>query len=335
MHATAVGEQTRKVLEDSLSIIEIDQEIKRIEVQQTEAQNRQQSLQKQLYRQREQIQWQRERAGAVVQSYYMGDRGQLLTVLLSARNIHQVLTLLDYYELIISHDQDVLTAYQQKYSLISTLEQQTANTAVELQQVKDKLLAQRSRVAALKERVNNQLHDSSDAQTLKRLIEEMTSYWENVGLYEVRRYFKAITAALQGLPQFIREQPDAIVSDGKTYTITIQQHKFNEFLQTKDDIFKQSGFIFVQDGVIVQGTTGTLNLWIKGHYTVENTPKNAIVFHVDRLVFNGLELPDTTRHELEKQFDLNFYPQMLLSYIKATGVATEPGQLKVQLELNL
>ncbi|MFB5677301.1 coiled-coil domain-containing protein [Paenibacillus terreus] len=333
--AAAIDEQTRKILQDSLSIVEIDQEIERIGLKQTETQHKQQELQTQLSIQREQIQSHQERAGAVLRSYYMGDRDQLLSILLGAKNLGQALTLIDYYQIIISRDKDILTAYQQRYTSITELERQTAIAAAELQDMKSKLITQRTRVAALQEQVDQQVNGSSDSETLKRLIEEMTSYWENIGLYEVRRHFKALAAAMEGLPQFIQGQKGAIVTNGKKYTITIQQDEFNRFLQSRDEMFKQFGFTFEQDGITVQGKSGTMELLIKGHYTLENIPKNAIVFHVDRLVFNGLELPDTTRSNLEQQFDLGFYPQMLLPYVKATGVETLPRQLKVQLELNL
>ncbi|MFB5266192.1 coiled-coil domain-containing protein [Paenibacillus enshidis] len=333
--AAAIDEQTRKILEDSLSIVEIDQEIERIGLQQAETQRRQQDLQKQLGIQRQQIQLQQERAGAVVRSYYMGERDQLLSILLGAKNLGQALTLIDYYEIIISNDKDILNAYQERYASISKLERKTSATASELQDIKNRLLAQRTRVTALQERVNKQVNGSGDSETMRRLIEEMTSYWENIGLYEVRRHFKALAGAMEGLPQFIKGQKGAIVTNGKTYTVTIQEEEFNRFLQSRDELFKQFGFTFEKEGITVQGKSGTMDLLIKGHYTLENTPKNAIVFHVDRLVFNGLELPDTTRSNLEKQFDLGFYPQMLLPYVKATGVETLPQQLKVQLELSL
>ncbi|MDP4096954.1 hypothetical protein OIN60_09245 [Paenibacillus sp. P96] len=333
--AATIDEQTRRILEDSLSIVEIDQEIERIGLQQEEAQHKQQELRKQLSMQQEQIHLHQERAGAIVRSYYMGERDQLLSLLLGARNLRQALSLMDYYQIIISRDKEVLSAYQERYASIQKLELKTAATALELQDTKNRLLAQRSRVTALQEQVDKQVNGSSDPEAIKRLIEEMTSYWENIGLYEVKRHFKALARAMEGLPQFIQGQQGAIITNGKTYTVTIQEEEFNRFLQSRDELFEQFGFTFGQGGITVQGKSGTMDLLIKGHYTLENHPKNAIIFHVDRLVFNGLELPDTTRRNLEEQFDLGFYPQMLLPYVKATSVETLPQQLKVELELNL
>ena len=78
-----------------------------------------------------------------------------------------------------------------------------------------------------------------------------------------------------------------------------------------------------------------MDLLIAGYYSVENETQNAIVFHVERLVFNGLELPESTRRALGEEFDLGFYPQQLISYVKATDVQIIPGTLEVSLELSL
>jgi hypothetical protein len=125
-----------------------------------------------------------------------------------------------------------------------------------------------------------------------------------------------------------------MVTNGKVITISIREEDFNRFLKSENELFNHFNFTFAQDQIMVEGQQGTMKLRVEGHYTVENEPKNAILFHVDRLVFNGLELPDTTRNKLERDFDLGFYPQQLISYVKATEVRTLAGMLEVKLELN-
>lgn len=58
------------------------------------------------------------------------------------------------------------------------------------------------------------------------------------------------------------------------------------------------------------------------------------MFHVDHVVFNGLELPDTTRQALEEEFDLGFYPARIVSFLQATEVASSDGILHVKLSLS-
>jgi hypothetical protein len=330
----APSHEESQILQDSLSIVEIDHEIERISQEQHTLLQRQQELRSNLTVQQEQMTIQRKRAGSVLRSYYLGERDKLLSVVLGAKSIRQLLSLYDYYLLLISHDQDVLQEYESNYQSMRKTEQQVTQASMELETVKTNLLAQRKRIALLQSRVNDGVNASNDPDTLRKLIGEMTAYWENVGVYEVNKHFKALAQAMQNLPQFIQQQQGAMVTNGKVITISIREEDFNRFLKSENELFNHFNFTFAQDRIVVEGQQGTMKLRVEGHYTLENEPKNAILFHVDRLVFNGLELPDTTRNKLEKDFDLGFYPQQLISYVKATEVRTLAGMLEVKLELN-
>ncbi|APB70467.1 hypothetical protein PPYC1_08930 [Paenibacillus polymyxa] len=330
----APSHEESQILQDSLSIVEIDHEIERISQEQHTLLQRQQKLRSNLTVQQEQMTIQRKRAGSVLRSYYMGERDKLLSVVLGAKSIRQLLSLYDYYLLLISHDQDVLQEYESNYQSMRKTEQQVTQASMELETVKTNLLAQRKRIVLLQSRVNDGVNASNDPDTLRKLIGEMTAYWENIGVYEVNKHFKALAQAMQDLPQFIQQQQGAMVTNGKVITISIREEDFNRFLKSENELFNHFNFTFTQDRIVVEGQQGTMKLRVEGHYTVENEPKNAILFHVDRLVFNGLELPDTTRNKLEKDFDLGFYPQQLISYVKATEVRTLAGMLEVKLELN-
>ncbi|MEK3951421.1 hypothetical protein [Paenibacillus sp. FSL H7-0703] len=330
----APSHEENQILQDSLSIVEIDHEIERISQEQQTLMQRQRELRSNLTVQQEQMTIQRKRAGSVLRSYYMGERDKLLSVVLGAKSIRQLLSLYDYYLLLISHDQDVLQEYESNYQSMRKTEQQVTQASMELETVKTNLLAQRKRIILLQSRVNDGVNASNDPDTLRKLIGEMTAYWENVGVYEVNKHFKALAQAMQDLPQFIQQQQGAMVTNGKVITISIREEDFNRFLKSENELFNHFNFTFAQDRIMVEGQQGTMKLRVEGHYTVENEPKNAILFHVDRLVFNGLELPDTTRNKLEKDFDLGFYPQQLISYVKATEVRTLAGMLEVKLELN-
>jgi hypothetical protein len=56
---------------------------------------------------------------------------------------------------------------------------------------------------------------------------------------------------------------------------------------------------------------------------------------VDDLLFNGFTLPDTTRAALEKEFDLGFYPGLMISFLKAKEVEIKDGELIIRLTLSL
>ena len=333
---TAVdSEEARKLLEDSLSIVEIDHEIERIGSRQKELEQIQSSLRTKISNIEHQIEGRREQAGIVLRAYYMGERDSLLNLLLSASSLTGFFRILDFYDLIIQNDQNILRAYDQQYKELVSAQTDASRNAEQLVEVKDSLIKQRARVVALEEQVNGALASSSNPQAMEKLIEEFTLYWENVGMYELKRHFRALADAMNNLPTFIQSSKNMLKTNGKEYTINIHEDDLNQFLRSEDEIFNTFAFHFDNGNISAEGESGNLSLLIEGRYTIINEPENAIMFQIDKMVFNRLELPDTTRQALQDEFDMNFYPKQLVSFLKATEVSTTDKVLFVKLELDM
>lgn len=333
--AAPMSDEELKVLQDSLSIVEIDREIARIELQQQETEQSIEQLEVQLTDKNEQIKGSREQAGKRLAAYYMGERETMLSALLSANSLKDFFTLLDYFQLVAERDRYVLNTYKEDYAGLAKTKKKLDKLSSELEQMKKNLVEQRERVAALQLSVEGSLGTSADPQKLKEMIQELTAYWENVGLYEVRRYFRALSSAMSEFPDFLQEHKESLSSDKKGYTLTVREEDLNEFLHSRSELLKNMNFTFENELIIAQGRREGLELRVEGHYTVENEPENSITFHVDRLIFNGLELPDTTRTELEHDFDLGFYPQKIVPFVEATQAEIRQGTLIIKLKLSL
>jgi len=329
------SEEARRILQDSLSIVEIDEEISRISSRIMELEALQDELQGKIGELELTIRDRRERAGAVLRSYYMGEREQLYYMLLSAKSLAGFFRVLDFYDLIIQNDRDVLTAYNRQYQELASSKAEAARNASALVEVKDNLVRQRERVLALEKQVDSAVSTSSNPEAMKKLIEEFTLYWENVGLYEVKRHFRALANAMENLPDFVQGSKNILKTNGKVYTINIHEDELNAFLRSEDELFNSFAFHFNDGKVIASGESGNLSLLIEGRYTVVDDPQNAIMFQVDKLVFNRIELPDTTRQALQEEFDMNFYPKQLVSFLKATEVSSANQRLMVTMELDL
>ncbi|WP_260866874.1 hypothetical protein [Paenibacillus sp. Y412MC10] len=325
----------REILQNSLSVVEIDREIERITAQQETIQQDLKKLSGQLEDKLLQIQDQQNRAGAVIRSYYMGEREGLLVAVLSAKDLGSLIHMYDVYDMIMEHDRSVLDAYQSEYKEIKNTKLAMEKKTADLEEMKSNLIEQRARVSALQQKVDQGIASNSDPEALKKMIEEFTLYWENVGLNEVKTYFNALASAMNDLPEFIQNQDGAIRTNGTTYNIDIKEDDLNAFLRSKNDLFKQFAFHFGEDEITASGQSGTLSLEVQGHYSVEEQPQNSIMFHVDRLVFNGYELPDTTCRQMEEEFDLGFYPQQIVSFVKATEVKSTDKNLHVTLKLSM
>lgn len=326
-------EATRDLVEKSLSVVEIDKEIARIQTEQTKVKASIAASQDKLAEQEAAIAKKREDAGKVLRAYYTGERNVLLTAILSTRSLSSLFSVLDAFDYIFSSDKDTLNDYAKQYQTIKSKLASLDKQSAQLTDVETRLRAQRQRVAGLKQEVDTAINGSADADKLRSLLSDYTDYWQQVGLVEVNTYFQALSKAMGKIPGWVEKNRDMLAIDGFNYTLTIPDAKLNAFLRDQDPIFNDLAFAFQRDKVILTGKRDDLEVMLTGHYALEKT--GAIVFHVDELVFNGLTLPDTTDRQLERQFDLGFYPSDIVSFLKAKSVATADGNLTIKLAISL
>ncbi|MEK4881540.1 MULTISPECIES: coiled-coil domain-containing protein [Paenibacillus] len=328
------NEETRKLLEQTLSSAEIEREIIKITAEQKALEQKVESLNRQATQKKTAIADQQERAGAVVRSYYMGDRDNLLVAFFSAKSISRFLALFDYYEIIIGNDRDILSQYEEQYKDLKDTLQTAKRNSEELARLRTALEEQQVRVNALNKEIEGGIKNSSDPENMSTLLKEFTLYWENIGLHEVKTYFKALSSAMNKLPQFVQNREGVLTRKGMTYELNLKEEDLNEFLQSQNSLFKDFAFHFNDGSITATGKSGALALSLTGHYTIQEEPINGLIFQVDHIVFNGLELPDTTRKTLEEEFDLGFYPGKIVSFLRATAVDSQEGVLHVKLSIS-
>lgn len=333
--APSISQEDQKILEKSLSVVEINREITRVEEREKDLHASIETLWGQLAQKEERITYHRQHASEVIRAYYMGERESLLEILLSAKSIGEFLNLLDYYEFIAEQNNDKLSNYQTEYASLIKTQKKLDSLSSELADIKGKLIAQRDRILALQRSVDQDLTASSNPDRLKAMIEEMTAYWNNVGLYEVKRYFGALASAMGDFPDFLDQHKDNLVSGKDGYMLTIHEEQLNDFIHEKKELLQNMNFKFEDSKISAEGSREGLDLRIEGHYTIENKPQHAIVFHVDLISFNGLTLPDTTNKELEQEFDLGFYPKQIIPFIEATEVAITKGTMTIKLNIKI
>lgn len=118
VYAEPLPEETRKLLEKSLSVVEIDREIERISGLKSTTQTDIETSERQLAEQEIAIAVQREKAGRVLRSYYMGYKDFWLSALLNANSLPQLIKVWDTMDLIVQSDQDTMNGYASEYQLL-------------------------------------------------------------------------------------------------------------------------------------------------------------------------------------------------------------------------
>lgn len=328
-------EELQQILQSSLSLVEIDKEIERIQA-------RLQTLQEQLidtelllYEREIDIEQKRTQAGKVLAAYYKGERSGIYLSLLKADSFEQFLLSLELIEYILRKDRELLTSYIEQYEDLRSMYEQHAVEQEQLQAMEQQLQRQRERVLQLEQQIDEQLSNRTDAERVALLIEQLTEFWQKEGIEQVKTYFNALARAMNELPAWLQKNKEYISNKGFNYTITLPQDALNEYLRDYDPMFEAFAFQFADGQITAKGENEQLAIEITGHYDVVDEPSNFIRFTIDELLFNGFSLPDTTRQELEQQFDLNFYPGAILKLLRATAVEVNDGQLQIKLKLAL
>lgn len=249
-------EETRKLLEQTLSSAEIEREIARITAEQQTLERNAADLEEQAAAKQSNIADQQERAGAVVRAYYMGERDGLLTAFLSAKSISRLIALVDYYEIIMGQDRKTLTEYETQYKDLKSTLTAAQRSSQELAELKTALEEQQKRVFALDKEIAGGIQASTDPESMQRLLEEFSKYWENIGLHEVRKYFKALASAMKQLPEFVQGRDGVLVRKGMTYNLALSEKDLNEFLVTQNPLFRDFRFTFKDNSVTATGKSG-------------------------------------------------------------------------------
>lgn len=328
-------EETKDILQSSLSIVEIDKEIARLEQRLLQLEQHLAELDVDLLDKELQLVEKREAAGKVLRSYFMGDRTDLLLSILGSTSLESVLKKIEFYELIMKHDQHILNSYKDQHE---ALEQQYGEYTAEQIKIEQATLAlqeQREEVIRLEKQIDEKLANRDDSEKILLLMDELTRMWNEEGIEQVEHYLYLLNDAMQKFPTWLQKQSEYTKIKALTYTINLPEQALNDFLREQHEDFNHFAFSFTNDQLVVKGQDDNLEIELIGQYTIIDEPRHFIQFTIDSLYFNKFSLPKTTIDDLMLKYDLNFYPALIVSFLRATEVQLSDGYLKIELKLKL
>ncbi|MGE5703776.1 MAG: coiled-coil domain-containing protein [Clostridia bacterium] len=274
----------------------------------------------------------RRHAGEVARAYYMGERANLLSLLFEADNFNDFLMVFDFLQILFTRDMERLQSYQDERTRAAQLQTEKQQRLAQVKQLKihyETQLAEMLAIQAEKEKNLEKLPDSSSVQTL---MTHLIADWRKDGLPAFRSYFDVLTKVMFQIPELATA--DRIQSTGLlSHTLTIKEEDFNQFLVSKDDIFKQSTFHFDNNQLQVEGSYNAMNMKMIGEY--ELVSPTELKFHILQLFYDGFELPQATVEELADEFDLGFYPSMISPNIQVEEIKLADKALTLKIKLGL
>lgn len=331
---TNIIEDYRDLLQKGLTIHEIDQELARLSVREVRLAEEILIAEQEIEQKNEFVKHTKERAGQVLKSYYIGDRDSLLMLILTVDSLTEALNALEFIGIIFQNDQASLKRYLEAYQNLKALHSELITMQESLQMIKEEFVAQRAALVAMQEDLDAELAAYEEAESLERMIADLTRDWETKGLPVFRSYFKALADAMNNLAEIQQQHNNVLSLSGTSIRFQITDEQLNEFLAHQNDMLNNLSFTFKEDAIEATGKHEQIDMGIKGHYQLIQEPTNHIQFTIYEMLYNGFYLPESTIKSLEEQFDLGFYPDkinFLGLRLEATEVQTDLGQLKVTL----
>ena len=334
LYAKHIPQHIHKILEDSLSIVEIKHELRRIDKQQQKLRLEQTALSNLVVKQKMLAKQQQVRIDQMICAHYTGEKMHMYWAMLDIKRLQHLFKLYCYYQMMMEQEQNVKKDYSNCIARLQRTVSSMDEKLVELAKLQQYFKQQERKMLSLQQRVEQNIETHDNSSDMRKKIDELTTFWNTTGLAELKRYFRAFAKAMSHFPQFIKKAHGSLSIKNANYTLLIDEQKLRTFLQTEDPMFQDLTFHFKEEGIFLKGYLKPFSIHVKGNYTITNVPVNAMRFHIEEMRFDDLKLPDVTCATMEKQFDLGIYPQKILPFIKATQVTPRKGMLEVLLALS-
>lgn len=274
----------------------------------------------------------RRHAGHVAYTYYTGQRQSLLLLLLNAQSFNDFMRMLEFLQLLFERDMKQLQSFQEERTKAELLQQTKQARLARVQQIRRQYEEQLQQIIAIQAEKERNLQLIDDPTAVQTLMDHLISDWQGRGLPAFRTFFEQLSKVMLQIPELVSSE--RIKSEGFfTHTLTINEEEFNQFLIGKNDLFRQSRFQFDDNQLIVDGHYDQMNIRIVGQY--ELVSPQELQFHITELLFDGFQLPATTIEEMEKEYDLGFYPALINPNVMVDSLILDNQELKLKLSLQL
>jgi peptidoglycan hydrolase CwlO-like protein len=330
---TEPDQEAKELIQQGLTIYEIDREVERLNEQDAKIVAQIHNNQIDVERQGTKVQDTRKHAGKVLRAYYTGERDSIWLLLFSVKSFADVLKTFEYLNMIVQNDHRALANFTDSYEQLKKLQLELEESRIQLQQTKENYLKQRERLVVLQEELDKQLALSSQAKEVEQQIKSLNEEWEQKGLPIFREYFQQLSVAFMALPELVlKNNGNNIKADG--FTMTDQD--LNDFLISKNELFHTLAFSFTKNNVTAKGNKDGQAMNIEGNFIViEGKEMNEVRYQVNKLDFNGYQLPDTTIASLIEEYKLGFFPRAATKgLIEVTGISNEEGKLIIKFKIS-
>jgi peptidoglycan hydrolase CwlO-like protein len=320
-----------QLLQQHLTLVEVERDMSRLKKEQLRLKQQVGDLQLKLNEQQVKLDNQRIKVGEIVRAYYVGERPSLWIALLSAKDWHEFFLIFDFLTAIYERDRDVLVQFAEQFRSIEILKGDLQSLQGTVNQTIAHYQSQFTRLNQLNLQLEGQLSRLPDDEKIRLLMKQLENDWLQQGLPTFERYFYQLSLSMQDLPEMI--DTTKMKKSGSKLTVTLSDQELNRFLASKHRMFQATRFTFRNQEMWIEGIHDGAALTIIGHYQLISD--KAMHFVIDKLIYDGYALPDSTKSQLSTKFNLGFYPTQIHPNVRIKGVEMIDHELHIQISFSL
>lgn len=318
-----------------LTLYELDREIERLAAEERRLLQAIASAVVENQKASVQVVQQRQKTENLLRAYYMGERTSIWLAFLRVRSIPDAIYVWDQLHMILEKDRRMLDAFKTAYNEWKRTRAQLEADRRLVMETKASFEQERVNRASMAGEIERRLAASANRSELEQNMETVRIQWEDKGLPLFRRYFTALSEAMAHLPDLLGQNGSSFSLKGARPTLKIADKELNRFLQEQSDDLSGFSFQFDNNAITAGGVADGSSISLSGRYVVEQQPVNAVRFVIDRIDYNGFEMPSSTAAMLEREYDLAFYPNRIVPFVQASDVQIANGWMTVVLKLTL
>jgi len=327
----SLGEQNQseqEALQHYLTIHEIEKELDRIARAEQEIKDQLGLIAEQILIQQQNMSKQREEAGKIARAYYMGDRNDLLLLLLNAKDFQQMMRSYDFLSYLLERDQEKLKAFHNEMARLNDLRQQKEKQLADLDVLEAHLLAQKELMRQIENKLAHVMSSLSDRGRIEALQKELIEDWEKRGIPTFNLFLQNISDSMSGVAEAFKDHVSFTLGGAK---LTVKDREFTNYLKNQDELFKDLRITFADDHITFFGKSQGIVFTMIGSYLVES--EDFVSFKIHEVQYNGFILPESTAKDLESRYNLGIYPSQINEKLKIKKLQLKDGELTIQFSI--
>ncbi|MBE3595902.1 MAG: hypothetical protein IMW86_02545 [Hydrogenibacillus sp.] len=263
----------------------------------------------------------------IVRALYTDGAVWWLAVLLRESEWGRLIERLTLLESVFAYEQSIVDDFRRTLAELGALKNAAAEKRRELERLTRSLASERQKLAALIAAWEEATSAAVDRNAAEASAKAVHADWQTNGRPLFERYLARLNDAYKAMADAFGNRVKLSLRGA---VLTLSDQEITDFLRAYDPLFAGTTVALDDDAVNVSASAEGHAVAVTGQYALED---GMLVFHIRRMTYDSLELPEEAIHELSSHYRLGLNPRELHPLLVIRGFEQKRGILTIWLSL--